>query len=117
MIPKLEGAQPIVEKLSQDAHYAKTIQLRNNDPEFETFLNKIGNLLDQFGNWYCEFQSSGMSPELESVDYELLARLNGLWSHTLLWRRHRLSYLSQNIDKLSDYCSICNRQLTLRLSS
>lgn len=117
LAPHLEAISPIIEKLVQDSEYAKMIQMRDEEDEFNRVLENIAVSLEEYGIWYHRFTTSGMIPELESIDSELLARLNGVYAFVRLNKLHGVQYLSQNVKVFAEHCGKCNIKLKSRLSS
>lgn len=114
--PLLEAVFPILEKLASDSIYAQTIQMRGDDSEFQRLIDRISISLVEYDKWYTRFQIAGLLPALESIDSNLLARFNGMFTHARLSKLHGLTYLSQNLSEFSLYCQSCKRILQTRLS-
>lgn len=114
--PYLEGAYPIVEILSNDSIYAADIQLREDRQEFERILRKILVSIQQYAEWFVQFRTDGMMPELDSLDSELLSLLVGMFQHARLCKLHGRQYVSQHMQDFSGYCGACKALLENRLS-
>jgi len=113
--PYLESAYPLVEKLSNDTGYAVNAQL-DDDDECSRILKKVAVSIEEYSRWFVQFRTDGMMPELDSIDPDLLSRFVGMFSYARLCREHGLEYLSQNIQRLSQYCRTCRQMLKSRLS-
>jgi hypothetical protein len=116
LLPYLESAYPIVERLNQHSAYAARIQLQENESEASGIFGKVTFALDEYTEWFNVLKEDGMIPELDSIDRKLLNRLSGLFSHARLSHLHGSTYLSQQIQSLSEYCKLCQIQLEKRLS-
>jgi len=90
--------------------------MRGDDNEFKRVLSRVASSLEEYEKWYARFQLAGMSPELDSLDSDLLARFNGIFAHARLYTLHGLPYLSMNISSFASYCKICTARLKTRLS-
>jgi hypothetical protein len=117
LTPLLEAVYPIINNLADDSDYAISIQVRGNNDEFRRILENVACSLDEYEKWFNRFQLAGISPALESVDSDLFARFNGIFTHTRLFKMHGVPYLSQNIDEFAEYCVKCRKMLKIRLSS
>jgi hypothetical protein len=116
LTPILEAVYPIIDHLSGDSTYARSIQIRGDDDEFKRVLQKVSHSLEEYEEWFKRFQLAGVSTALESVDSDLLARFNGIFTHTRLCKLHGLAYLSQNMEEFAEYCQRCKNRLKTRLS-
>lgn len=114
--PYLEEAYPIVEILSNDSIYAADLQLRDDKQEFERILRKIIMSIRQYAEWFVQFRTDGMMPELDSLDSELLSLLVGMFQHARLCKLHGREYISQQMQDFSGYCGTCRALLENRLS-
>lgn len=117
LTPSLEAVYPILDNLTSDSAYAKSLQTRGDDSEFRRVLKALSYSLEEYGEWFRFFQQSGMSPALESIDSDLLARFNGVFTHSRLYKLHGFTYLSQNLEDFAEYCHNCRDQLRIRLST
>ena len=117
LAPLLEAVYPILEHLSSDSAYAISIQMRGDDSEFARVLKRVLYSLEEYGEWFDRFQLAGLSPALESIDSDLLARFNGVFTHSRLCKMHGTAYLSQNLGDFADYCATCKNRLKIRLLS
>ena len=116
LTPLLEAAFPIIENLAGDSQYAKSLQIRGDDGEFQRVLERVSDSLEEYDKWYTRFQVAGLSPALESIDPDLLARFNGILMNTRLLKLHGITYLSQNMQEFAQYCQKCKSALKNRLS-
>jgi hypothetical protein len=116
LLPYLESAYPIVERLSQHSEYAAKTQLEDNEIEFNQVMTKIAYGLDEYAVWFNTLKEDGMVPELDSIDRKLLDHLSGMFNHARLYQIHGTQYLSQQVQNLSKYCGICRMKLSFRLS-
>lgn len=113
--PYLESAYPIVEKLNQDSRYASDIQLQDDEAHLTMVLKKVVISLEAYTDWFTKFREDGMVPELESLNRDLSNRFVGLFTYARLYRQHGLEYISQRMQRLANYCTICKQQLKNQL--
>lgn len=116
LLPYLESAIPIVERLNQHSGYAAKTQLQDGENELAKILAKVTSALDEYAEWFDELKEDGMIPELGSIDRKLLDYLSGLFNYARLCQQHGSVYLSQQIQNLSKHCTVCGVQLEYRLS-
>lgn len=115
LLPYLEHAYPIVERLKQHSDYANNIQLQNNDDDLNEVLGRVYTSLDEFEIWFTGFKEDGLIRELDSIDKDLLNHFVGLFNYASQNRRHGPAYISQRIEAFSKYCVMCEQLLAHRL--
>ena len=116
LLPYLEYAYPIVERLNQYSGYAARTQLQDDEIERKDVFARVTSALDEYAEWFNALKEDGMIPELDSVDKKLLNYLSGLFIYARLCQLHGSVYLSQELQNLSKYCVLCRMQLEHRLS-
>ena len=116
LLPYLEYAYPIVERLNQYSGYAARTQLQDDEIERNEVFTRVTSALDEYAEWFNALKEDGMIPELDSVDKKLLNYLSGLFNYARLCQLHGSVYLSQQLQNLSKYCVLCRMQLEHRLS-
>lgn len=114
--PYLESVYPIVEKLNQDSEYALKVHFQEEEEHLTLVLKKIATSLEEYAIWFAQFKENGMIPELESLNVDLSRRFIGLFTYARLGNKHGLEYLSQRVQRLAGYCSICQQRLKSQLS-
>jgi len=116
LLPYLESAYPIVERLGQHSKYAANMQLQNDLNETSRILAKVTLSLYEYSKWFDSLKEDGMIPELDYIDRDLLDYLGGLFNYAFLCKVRGLAYLSEQIQNLAKHCLICQNYLEHRLS-
>jgi hypothetical protein len=98
LVPYIEHAYPIIERLKKHSEYATQLQ---DEESFNSIINQVNVSLQEYSKWFENFKENGMIPQLDSLDKELVAYLVGLSSFACQYKRHGIIYISQNIESLS----------------
>jgi hypothetical protein len=113
--PFLESIFPIFEKIASYSVHAKNIRNWNDENELNRTVDVLRSEIDEWHALYLQFQQDGLKPELEAVNSELYAELNGMFVIAQMSRRYGESYILQNIEEIATKSENCKKLLASQL--
>jgi hypothetical protein len=98
LTPYLEAATPLVTRIDEHAEFAMRMLNASGGHDPSVQITNLKSALNQYVDWYSQFQEKGMRPELESIDSELYDRMTGLFNLSRFSSSYGNAYVSQNIE-------------------
>jgi hypothetical protein len=98
LAPHLEAATPLVTRIDEHAEFAMRMIHASGGHDPSVQITNLKSALNQYVDWYSQFQEKGMRPELESIDRELYDRMTGLFNLSRFSSSYGDAYVSQNVE-------------------